>query len=686
MTVRFIPTGTLDVNTDPSRLPGDVVNGIEVSGAMTRCTNLNLDSPGKAVTRKGSSKVNIVAMDQTLPHLIVEMGGNRCTFSGDKIFWNEREIAAVSSATARWSAIKYNAFNVTTQSIFAANGIDRKRIESDAAINGVYDYAYAYMWEALQVSGTIYRFGTNRNNYQCLYDWEEGLDESVDDSINRRYLWFFEGTGAFEWGIEGPEDEPDLSAEITGKAYAYDWESDHTTLLSYQFGVTRNDYQCFYDWEQNIAIADSVTRRFLWMFEQETNYSITSRIGVMYTYCRKSGTALECESNPSPAAYVEARSGIPFTWAAPSDPQVTHVRAYRTLTGGATFYYAGEYEQDLLTAMIVKADTALGPEVAFDHNRPPSGAVVSGPTYNGYCFMLKDNLLYFSKPNQPEYWPIDYYIEVGPPQEPLTGIQIFSGVPYVESEEEIYMIQGSSADTFFPFAMKAKVGGLSHTCMLAVAGHGIAHVDVDGIYQFAANDDQKISEAGFDPIFKGETKGSMPGLNRTSARNCWLLLYDNKLWFGYPGDTATFPDNVIMTNLKTGRATHYQYSQEFGAVTADLTNNRILGVDTVGFVRILDDSTITTDAGSVISWQIESKSYTDQLYKYFPRAAKYDVELGAGATATGSILLADAVIQTHAITESRNTRKRLIDGTNGDRLGIRLAGTGTASIREVEVE
>ena len=591
--------------------------------------------------------------------------GNRVMISPDGITWTIR----TSAADNQWYGIAYGS------GLFVA-----------VAITGVGNRVMTSSSQIMLVSGIIHQYGITSGNYRAAYSWEPS--SPADDTVAlRRAMWIFEAVRLWEWGIDAPASAPTLDLGITGYLYAHSWEGKfHAITHSARFGTTRNAYQCLYDWEQNISIADGSSYRRLYLWEGESFFNDASRIGIKYTYCRKSGASLECESDPSSADYIEANYGVPVTWAFPSDPQITHVRIYRTLAGGTTFYYAGEYKADQLSALVTTPDIGLGSAVATDHDRIPAGAaVVAGPTYNGYCFALKGNLLYFCKPNQPEYWPATYYVEVGPPQEPLKAIQLYNGVPYVESEEEVYMIQGSSYDSFFPFAMKAKVGALAQIGTLAVAGYGIARMDVDGLYVFAAGDDKKISQAGFDPIFQGETKGSLPGMNRASAANCWLLIYDNRLWLGFPAGTATYPNNVLVINLATLRPVHYQFSQEFGAVTVDVTNNRILALDSTGYVRVLDDSSVTTDDGTAISWQVESKAYVDQLYKYFPRSAKYDVALNAGATATGSILLSDTVVQTHALTESRKMRKRLIAGSNGERLGVRLSGVGPVEIREVEI-
>lgn len=706
---------------------------------MARCTNLHLDTPGLAITRAGSSKINSSAMGETAPHLLLEMASNRYAFSGTKAYMNECEIGS-NFTNSRWSAIEYNAYNVTDQSIFAVNGTDRKRIPGTSTITTKYDYGYAHSWESENVSGTTYQFGSTRNNYQCWFDWEEPAnsdDEELDDSVfPRRYLWIFEGAIPQNWGIAAPTLKPYLfsdagpfTSRVSGYAFCHEWEGQiHATTASYRLGTYRqwteetivpvvpsrtyvsigNDEdgfpryfpnvsetvtitysyaQVLFDWEKTAAETDAADKRFLWFFEGATSYTDTAVVGVKYTWCRKNGATLECESNPSPAEYTQGITAITAAWYPPPDGQITHVRVYRTLEGGATFFFAAEFEADDLAATFNVQDEELGSAVATDHDQPPQGTVVAGPTYNGYCFMIKDNLLYYCKPNQPEYWPANYYIEVGPPQEELTAIQIHNGIPYIMSTEEIYMIQGTSADSFFPFPMKAKVGTLANIGVLSIGGQGIVHSDIEGLFQFkGANEDNKFADDKMRPLFTGVTTGSIPGLNRTYVANCWLLSYNNRLWFGYPDTTETYPGNVIIFDLLTLRARHYQYPFEMGHAVVDGTNNRILALDSTGYVRVLDDSTVTTDDGTAISWQIESKAFTDQLYKYFPRYAKYDVTLGSGATAIGYILLNDTSAQSHTLSTSRATVKRHITGSNGDRLGIRLAGTGTVTIREVEVE
>jgi hypothetical protein len=627
MPIKFAPLGTLNIASDPSVLPAQVQGKMEVSGSMTRCTNLTLDEIGVAKTRDGSSKVNAVAMDETDSHLIMEMGGSRFVFSGTKIYEDESEIDS-GLTSAKWRGVLANAFNVTNQSIFALNGTDRKRIE---------------------------------------------------------------GSTVYEWGLTAPSAGPTLA----GIDYVYtnrSWEADEVTGVTVQLTedktINATEYNIIYPWEEvydadpgfevtdtNPNISSSDTYYECYHFET----SAIGAIQVKYTYVRKSGTTLESESDPSAATNLNQESGIKVTWVASSDADVTHVRIYRTLANFSTFFYDSEHAVGNLSAALTTSDDSLGSEVETDHDRPPLGTVVFGPAYNGYLFILKDNRLYFSKNLRPEYWPPNYYIEVGPSQYDLKSIRFHNGVAYVQNAHEIYEIQGTTFDTFFPFPMSASTGAVSQEASLSVKNKGIYHVSQDGIWLFNGSDDRKISEPEFDSIFRGETKGSIPAVQ--NIEESWLFEYRDKLYYGYPSLSGGYPDNLLVTNLETNRTEHYDYGQTFRTITADRTNNRILAVDDSGYVWVLEDTSVTTDDGTAIAWQIQSKEYSDQLYKYFPRYAKYDVD----GTATGTVLLDGSSHQTHSIT-SRNTKKRLITAGTGDRIAVKVNGSGTVTVREVEVE
>lgn len=333
-------------------------------------------------------------------------------------------------------------------------------------------------------------------------------------------------------------------------------------------------------------------------------------------------------------------------------------------------------------------DSELGGELETDHNRPPLGSFVFGPAYDGTCFILKDNLLYYCKPKQPEYWPALYFIEVSTPQLPLKTAVFHGGQVYVLSGNEIYYIQGSGHGKFFPLPMKAKTGAQSLKGASSVTGKGIFHTGPDGIYLFSSGSDTKITEDAFDPIFRGETVNGLPGA--ADMTNSWLHVFRNILYFGYRSDNASYPDNVLAMNLDTGRTSHYAYNDgsaiEIRTITTDLANNRILIGDDSGFVRVIESTAYTEDSDEPIAFDLQSKDFVLQTRKHFPRFVKYDVDASSADSCTGTLLLADEAHQTHTLNENRNTRRRLVEVGNGNRAALRISGTGQVTIYAIESE
>ena len=229
MTIFFSPDGSLNVAIDASDLPetGDGKNS--QSGALVRCKNMRTNENGKAKTRDGSIKLNTTAIETAI-WWIEEQGGSRFAFAGTQIYEDESSIAT-GVTSAQWAAIKYNAFNDTSDNIFALNGTDRKRIESS----------------------TVY-----------------------------------------EWGLEPPTVAPTLDAgQSTG---------------------------------------------------------LTGQYNAKYSYVRKVGAVIVTESNPSPAAdnsVVLTNQSLEVSVTQPTDTQVTHIRLYRTLGNGATYFLDSEIAANL---------------------------------------------------------------------------------------------------------------------------------------------------------------------------------------------------------------------------------------------------------------------------------------------------------------------------------------------------
>jgi len=420
--------------------------------------------------------------------------------------------------------------------------------------------------------------------------------------------------------------------------------------------------------------------------EYSTAYGLTGAYKMKYTYCRKSGTTVVIESNPSPANDPGVSLSVQYlnaSWTASGDSQVTHVRLYRTIANGADFYHNQDIAIGTTSVVDTIADGALGSEVEENHDRPPLGTFISGPHYNGNCFIIKDNLLYFCLAKRPEYWPTTYFLEMSPLEFIGQCLVFFNSQLYYLTKHEIYLIQGTGPESFFPYPMQAITGAQGPQAAIGVAGQGIFHVGSDGVYLFSGTD-RKLTQANFDPLFRGETVNGIPGVS--SLTNSWLIQFGNKIYFGYTSSGYTYPTNILVFNLDTMRTSYYTYGREIRTVVMDEYNSRLLAGDNSGYIWKLEDSSVTTDDGTAISWEVESKVFTLQTRRHFPRWCKYDVDASNSTTATGQLILDNSVHQSHTLSEDRNVRKRLVVTGNGKRGSIRLSGTGPVSIYATETE
>ena len=332
------------------------------------------------------------------------------------------------------------------------------------------------------------------------------------------------------------------------------------------------------------------------------------------------------------------------------------------------------------------SDGFLGTEVARDHDRPPLGSFVFGPAYDGTCFILKDNLLYYCKPKQPEYWPALFFIEVTTPQFPLKTGLFYNQQPYVFSSNEIYYIAGTGSGTFLASPTQARTGAQSIFGAISVDGKGIYHSGPDGLYVYANGIDKKVTEDALEPIFRGEDKNGMPGVSNMSTS--WMVAFQNNLYFGYQSSGDSYPANILVLNLDSNKLVYYLYNDgadvQIRTAVVDKTNKRLLVGDNSGFIRVIESKDHTDDSGTAIDWELQSKDFTLQTRKHFPRWMKYDVDASNASSVTGALILDGSVHHSHTITGSRVTRRRLVGTGNGNTSAIRISGTGPATVYAAE--
>ena len=405
---------------------------------------------------------------------------------------------------------------------------------------------------------------------------------------------------------------------------------------------------------------------------------LTGDYNAKYTYIRKVGSTLVSESNPSDAAtsaQTLSNEDLKVTWTASSDSQVTHVRIYRTLANGGDYFVDQDVAIGTLTIDTSTAESDLGTIVATNHNRPPAGTLCIGPLFNGYIFIAIGNLLHWCLAKRPEYWDADDFIEVGPPEFTIKALVSLDGQLYAITDRNIHFIQGTTAGAFIPLKFESLTGAPNKYGAAGIKGHGIYHIGADGIYLYRAGVDKKVTQNSLEPLFRGESIAGMQSVTNDASR--WLLQYENRLYFHYGNG------NALVFNIDNQRTTYYKWDQKIVAPAYDDTNKRLLAGTAGNRVRVMEDRSANSDDGAVIAWESESKEFTLQTRRHFPRWVKYDI---FGSTAEGELIIDGTDHQTHSSVGGRVTRRRLIKTENGRRCQIRVTGTGTSGVRMVEME
>lgn len=255
----------------------------------------------------------------------------------------------------------------------------------------------------------------------------------------------------------------------------------------------------------------------------------------VYTYVATFGAVLE-ESAPSPAATISLASTTTtvtvsaFSTApnAAAGYNITAIRIYRSVTGGATaqYLYVGQVSVNPSTGAPAGSFTDniaaanLGSALTSTYFTPPPAdlrGLTSMP--NGILAGFTDNQVWFCEPYLPHAWPVSYMMTVGAP---IVGLGVFGQTLVVCTTQTPYLITGSQ-----PGAMSQEKVPLPEPCVakksITSDQFGVLYASPNGLVSIAPGTQDVITR----PLFTRDewqtyTPSSMVGV---VYQNMYICFY-----------------------------------------------------------------------------------------------------------------------------------------------------------------
>jgi len=413
-----------------------------------------------------------------------------------------------------------------------------------------------------------------------------------------------------------------------------------------------------------------------------TGTGLTGTYGAKYTYARVVGSSVAHESNPSAAAsQALSNQNLTVGVTASTDPQVTHIRIYRTQAGGAEYLFDQQVTNATATITSSQADSALGAAVETDNDVPPeAGGAVN---WNDQAWLYHDpdnqHYLWRSKRYRPESVPTDNYMEIGNADDAIQAVSPMVGLLGVLTRRTKYRVLGTEVTGYIYQEAISKRGTPAG---LAVKGteDGTLFIARDGVFVTNFLDaDQELSSK-INRIFHGESVNGIDGVNWDAISTASIEAYRGFYAVALPTGTAETP-NILAVYSKATRNWFF-YDHPLRSMLYEEDTDDLTGGGTDGFVYVLEDG--TTDAGADIALDVETKDYfggSPKLRKLF-LFLKVDLDT-AGDDVTLKLYVDGTLKRTiSGFTSSRDKALiRFPEGCLGFTWRLKLEYTGRSTVR-----
>lgn len=281
----------------------------------------------------------------------------------------------------------------------------------------------------LAANNNLYHVDAGGNTYTSLYS---GLTDTDGDFTNVRDIVIFtngtdnpvryDGTNAYQLGIEAPTSAPTVSSAGAG--------------------------------------------------------SLTGDYSYVYTYY---DSATGVESNPSDADTITASSeNVDVAFAASPNSRVDKVRIYRTTDGGATHLLLATVDD---TSSPYTDSSSADGSVAAPSTNDEAPVARYAAYYAGYTFLAQDRTLYWSKALSPDHWPVLNSTEVPfEGNDRITGLHAFQDALLIFGLRNTLLLTGGGG-VWSVTRLDADIGAVGQRAIVEVAGQ-VIFLSMDGLYAF----------------------------------------------------------------------------------------------------------------------------------------------------------------------------------------------------------
>lgn len=401
----------------------------------------------------------------------------------------------------------------------------------------------------------------------------------------------------------------------------------------------------------------------------------------VYTYARIVDTKLVHESNPSPEGQAQLLNNNTMTVlvTASPDPQVTHIRLYRTLANGTEFFADQQFPNFTATETTSQPDSSLDRAVERDNDVPVTLEWIT--EFQGHMWGCRDTInphyLWYSKRFRPEAFPSGQFLELGNPDDPLQCAVSLTGMLGVFSRDTKYRVFGNITSGFTYLEALSSRGTPAPNAVLTTSV-GAFFPARSGIYLTNfVQEDVELSQA-IEPLFYGQEVNDFAPIDWARAQEMASAEYKGRFYWSYV-DTAG--DRIMAVFSKDTRQWFFYDHPARSLLYEESTDHLTMGcLD--GLVYIIEAAQETADDGNAIrfSAQPAQRALADDGVRKLFQYVRADIDARNGVV-TLTVFIDDRMRASLVVRGSRQrTLLRLPGSLMGYTWHIDVAYEGTEAI------